>query len=107
MAVTARSVSRPVALLALLSLLVGAHAGWMSGGGSAVITIDGQASLDAALKEHDFLAVEYYAPVRRRARSGAATQPEHLLSRRLSGRLPASRRAPAPAFRAGLRRVPI
>ena len=64
MAVTSRpSAARPLALLALLSLLLGASAGWMSSG-SAVITIDGQATLNAALKEHDFLVVEYYAPVR-------------------------------------------
>ena len=60
MAVVRLAAARPmVVLLALLALLCGASAAK-----SAVITIDGQKSLDAALKANDFLVVEYYAPVR-------------------------------------------
>jgi hypothetical protein len=79
MAVMGRSAAaRPLAVVALLSLLCGATAGWLGGGAATggVIVIEGQATLDAALKEHDFLVVEYYAPVRPRRSLAPARRAE-------------------------------
>ena len=105
MAVMGRSAAaRPLAVLALLSLLCGASAGWLGGGSATggVIVIEGQATLDAALKEHDFLVVEYYAPVRP-PRSPAAARRARVPCRVGcgAGAACAARRAPAPPFRAG------
>ena len=56
-----------LAALCALALLAGASAAKSKN----VIVIDNEASFNEALAEHDFLLVEFYAPVRARTRAGA------------------------------------